>query len=588
MGPSMKRFAPLALFVAGLTILCFLMPYFNAALPRGVRVTRSQGLAIADAAARQIGIPVDRSWSNIIWTESAILDKELQNDADRRRRAFDDPVIGPRLGAYHIRYFRRGTDKQYAYGYTVVSGTNGEVIGNRLQFTPEERGASPSEAELRPKADAFVRSRSFAGAPSPKFEQARPVIQRNRTDWTFRYRVTSNFQTGNVVPYLYVYFNGHRFAGWDLSEEYADGHPFRENNGGEVVVTFLRFFFIFGTLLTLLVIFLKKYHAGEVGIRSGSFLFAVTFAIAIAYVLSFAASASRGTGFGSIDAQQTMFAMIGFILLFYYLPLSVLVFFGWSVGESYARERWGDRLASFDAILKRDAFNATVGRSVLRGVLVAPAVAAAALLPALIPLLTKSAHATMGIGGECVLFLGGPLTAFLTSAVEASMYPVVILFILAWTSRRRALAIGVVASIVFGSIVSTLGEVPIAPTSIRMMSGFGGMAALVAIFLAYDLLATVVAQFTATLLFTLGPLITISRGDLHQQTLITLLTPMLVAGAFGIAALMTRREVVYAYEDLAPHVKRIVERERVKAEIDAANRIHICRSHVGRRRRRCR
>jgi sigma-B regulation protein RsbU (phosphoserine phosphatase) len=31
--------------------------------------------------------------------------------------------------------------------------------------------------------------------------------------------------------------------------------------------------------------------------------------------------------------------------------------------------------------------------------------------------------------------------------------------------------------------------------------------------------------------------------------------------------------VVYSYEDLAPHVKRIVERERVKAEIDAANRI---------------
>ncbi len=30
---------------------------------------------------------------------------------------------------------------------------------------------------------------------------------------------------------------------------------------------------------------------------------------------------------------------------------------------------------------------------------------------------------------------------------------------------------------------------------------------------------------------------------------------------------------MYRYEDLAPHVKRIVERERVKAEIDAANRI---------------
>ena len=49
--------------------------------------------------------------------------------------------------------------------------------------------------------------------------------------------------------------------------------------------------------------------------------------------------------------------------------------------------------------------------------------------------------------------------------------------------------------------------------------------------------------------------------------------PLAALLVFGIAAMMTKREVVYTYEDLAPHVKRIVERERVKAEIDAANRI---------------
>ena len=53
--------------------------------------------------------------------------------------------------------------------------------------------------------------------------------------------------------------------------------------------------------------------------------------------------------------------------LFYDIPLSVLVFLAWSVGESIARERWGDRLASFDAILRRDPVNATVGGSLLLG-----------------------------------------------------------------------------------------------------------------------------------------------------------------------------------------------------------------------------
>ena len=43
--------------------------------------------------------------------------------------------------------------------------------------------------------------------------------------------------------------------------------------------------------------------------------------------------------------------------------------------------------------------------------------------------------------------------------------------------------------------------------------------------------------------------------------------------AIALAGLITRREIEYHYDDLAPHVRRIVERERVKAEIDAANRI---------------
>src|SRR2546421_11879586 len=65
----------------------------------------------------------------------------------------------------------------------------------------------------------------------------------------------------------------------------------------------------------------------------------------------------------------------------------------------------------------------------------------------------------------------------------------------------------------------------------------------------------------------------VARGSMLVQTTSTVAIPLVVLLGFGLAALLTRREVVYRYEDLAPHVKRIVERERVKAEIDAANRI---------------
>jgi len=93
------------------------------------------------------------------------------------------------------------------------------------------------------------------------------------------------------------------------------------------------------------------------------------------------------------------------------------------------------------------------------------------------------------------------------------------------------------------------------------------------VFLAYDLLTCVIAQFFGALLLGVMPLLSVVHGDLRHQLVAVTGVPMMIIGGFGIMALMTRREVAYTYEDLAPHVKRIVERERVKAEIDAANRI---------------
>ena len=570
----MKRYVPYALFIGGLVVLCALMPRFNAAQPRGAHLTRAQAVAIADAAARQINVPVDRAWSNIVWDSSDQLVKELQDEPARRERAAADPTIGPRLGFYDIGYFRRGAEKWSPYSHVKISANTGEVLGARYLMTAEERGASATEQTLRPRADAFVHSRAFPGAPSPKFEQARPTVQRNRTDWVFRYRVATAFPAGNVVPYLNVYFNGDAFSGWDLAEEYADGHQLRESNVADVALTFLRFIAMFVALLVLLVIFLKKYHAGEVGVGSGSFLFAITLIACITLMIDIAASASRGTGMGNIDAQQTAWATAGFIILFIYLPAAVLVFFGWSVGESYARERWGERLASFDALLNRDVLNATVGRSLLRGTLLGPAIAAATLLTALVPLLMHKAHVTLGNGSTDVLFLGGAFAPLLSSACDAIIYPVVaVLFLLAWSSRRRALPLGILASVFFGVIGSGVAEAPIGPALWRLAFGFGGMVALIAVFLAYDLLTCVIAQFFGALLLGVMPLLSVVHGDLRHQLVAVTGVPMMIIGGFGIMALMTRREVAYTYEDLAPHVKRIVERERVKAEIDAANRI---------------
>src|SRR5205085_387788 len=369
------------------------------------------------------------------------------------------------------------------YGYVVVDERTGEILMERRQLKLDEPGAKPIEAQLRPRADAFVRSRAFPGAPSPQFESARPNVMSSRTDWTFRYRVHSDLPIGKVVPYLQVYFTGDTLAGWALIEEYSDGSPFRNESAGE-----------------------------------------------------------------AISSLVARFA------------------------TSYARERWGERLASFDSILRRDPLNATAGRSVIDGVLFAPAVAAAALIAALIPLVLGIAHISEGTGTSAQVQLGGPFAVLLFATLDAIVYPILALFLLAWTHRRRVLWVGVIAVIAIG-MVGAVCQAPIDPFLQCLLFGFGGIGVVVAIFLGYDLLTTAIALFGGSLIAMTAPLMSVAHGHELSQLVLLNALPLGAAIVFGAAAMMTKREVVYKYEDLAPHVKRIVERERVKAEIDAANRI---------------
>jgi hypothetical protein len=276
---------------------------------------------------------------------------------------------------------------------------------------------------------------------------------------------------------------------------------------------------------------------------------------------------------GSIDGRTTSYAAMAFKILFADIPAAVVLFLAWAVGESYAAERWGDRLAAFEAIMRRDVLNATVGRSMLRGVLFAPLLAGLGLAIGAIPLWSGHAYASWNGGTAAVLFLGGPALILVGAAADALLVSIgAILFILAWSNRRRLLWLGIPIAALL-AVVAGAGTPPIEPLSMRMLFGFGCVAGAIAIFLGYDLLSATVSMFGGMVIAAILPLLTVARGDLAQDLALTLAAPLILLGGTGITALLTRREVVYTHEDLAPHVRRIVERERVKAEIDAANRI---------------
>ena len=202
--------------------------------------------------------------------------------------------------------------------------------------------------------------------------------------------------------------------------------------------------------------------------------------------------------------------------LLYDSIIAVLVFFAWSVGESFARERWGERLASFDALLRRDPLNATVRRSVVNGVLFAPAVAAAAFVSGAIGLAFHLVHVSLGIVSAMYVDLGGPAVALLFSLLDAIVYPVLALCLLAGWHRRRALPAGIVLMLIVG-MIGAVGDVPSDPFLPRLLFDFGGIAAVMAIFLGYDLLTTSVALFGGTLFSLSAPLLSVAQGHMFSQ-----------------------------------------------------------------------
>ncbi|HYR28408.1 MAG TPA: PP2C family protein-serine/threonine phosphatase [Thermoanaerobaculia bacterium] len=568
----MKRFVPWVLAIAGAAVLLYVLPLYRPGQPRGIKITRPEARKIADKAARQVGIPVDDSWSTIVWAPSPFLGKELR-DHPRRDAAWEDPIVGPRMRTYRVTYYPKNDIKNQPLGFVWIGGERGSIVSARRLRRPEDVGKTMTEAQLRPMADAFVNSRPFRAAPNPVFESARPTVQRNRTDWVFRYRVPMTFPLENVVPYLNVYYAGDQFMGWMLAEEYADGRFFKDDNSGELIGTFAQFITMFVIMLILLIIFLRKYHAGEVGVGAASAIFVLVILLLVTGSLLSRVSTSDGTGFGQITAAMTSWVATSFKILFADLPQALMVFLAWAVGESYARERWGDKVAAFEAIARRDPFNATVGRGLMHGALLAPAVGAAALGIGAIPILLKLAYPSQSGGSFDILYAGGPAYTIFRSAADALSVSIAgLLFLLAWTHKHRLLFAGVLVTIALGTLVSTVPPA-ISPLPMRLAFGFGGILVAVVIFLASDLLTATTALFGGSLIAFISPLLYVAKGALAQDLTIVLVLPLLLLFGFGVAAVLTKREVVYTPDDLAPHVKRIIERERVKAEIDAANRI---------------
>jgi sigma-B regulation protein RsbU (phosphoserine phosphatase) len=556
--------------VAGLVLLVWAYPRAFPFLPERWTVSRAEAVAIAMEHFRDLGEPVEDPYIVARLDQDSMVERRLQLAADRGRslRELRDSDPASQAMQWEIWVYAPGA-RYSEWTYLADVTPSGKVSMLRLRLDLQAKGAPLAQAEARRRADEFLKRQ---GIDLARYDlpEIRNQQLAQRTDLTVRYRDRRNPLDGGISQGVQVFFAGDRLAGFGPWLDDPREKELAQSLRGISFLSISRVLwaFLFAGLLAFP--FLKRYHEGEIGVRRSVQIFLLVLAAGFLLVLLTGPSDSQNNQFGFATRQQGSWIYSLFGVVFYFLPAALLSFFAWSVGESVCRERWGHKLAAFDALFQGELANRTVARSAFRGWMAGLAVAggAAALLLGFRPLggwafSSSLVNASSRWPGVETVLAGFPvLLPFLM---------VVVLWLLPVAARRLGAWGGSILSALVAAVVLPMFAL-VFPLGWTFALSLLLAAALIVLFLTTDFLTVLLTAFVSQALFAVYPFLTATDGSLQVQGWVALglLAIPLVA---SLRHLGSGKDFVYRYEDVPPHVRRIAERERQRVELETARRI---------------
>jgi phosphoserine phosphatase RsbU/P len=341
---------------------------------------------------------------------------------------------------------------------------------------------------------------------------------------------------------------------------------------GSIAVLFLLFFYI-------VILFLRKYHEGEVGTRTALAVFLAMFLISLLISINqypvIGTSAMVGD-MNKFNVRIVMFVVSVFILQVF---LSVMVFAAWSVGESSARAVWPSKLTGADSALARQFLTRDLGEGIIRGygwglaILGGFGVVMYALENFLhVYPLSQSLEAVP----ESTIPLFQVIGAALTTAILCEI--VFRLFFLSFIREKTGkLWLGVVVSLVLWTIVGiSMWDQPFGLLRPLYTAGtillFGG--AFTVLFLRYDLTTTFTANALIGALSISVPIYS-STGSHLQATKWILPVVLAVPFVVGVVGWARGKHFTFTHATLPEHIQRISERVRMQKELEIARSVQM-------------
>ncbi len=268
---------------------------------------------------------------------------------------------------WHIYFFDRGlAPSQMSDQFSVRLSPAGRVLG--FEHVLQDTAARMSLQE----DEAFELARSFLVGEGYDFERLRmensSVNQLSaRRDYTFSWAsIDSVFSLKGQIE---VDLHGDKVGRYRfrLQKPEAFNQAASETQTVVTYIVALSSIATFVLLIFIIALFLKKYHDGEVGVKTAIYVFGGLFGlILLEHLLRFTGT-GYGTGLGDVNRYNTR--IIVFVITVFIIEafLAAMVFAGWSVGESSARRGWSVKLKALDGIQFGKVFTLEMATAIVRG-----------------------------------------------------------------------------------------------------------------------------------------------------------------------------------------------------------------------------
>ncbi|MFC2133479.1 PP2C family protein-serine/threonine phosphatase [Bacteroidota bacterium] len=541
-----------------------------------MEITRTEAIEISTKFLAKQRVDIDRFLTEGFLERNMGANQYLQRNLDVKK--YTEIIERDEWLTYgwHVMFHKNlsRNEPQTRYNFTVSH--KGKIHSFRKEIPDTAFAPSLSREDATNLIINFIRKFTSINLDDFELTESKENNLSKRTDYNFRWEKECSEITGKLVVTASVL--GNQPGSFSYRFEAPDGNEMGIDTIEALFSTFSAIFIFFLTQYAIF-IFLRKYHQGEVWVKMGRNLFIIYFLFAITNLINSYPGIGRSTSIGDLNflTVKIIVMLINGLLVQFFIGL--FVFASWSVGESYARSLWPNKLKGMDAFVKGHITSLHTGASLMMGLVIGTGIFVIHLL------LSYLLNSGNGDAFVNIISYLSPYNTFLpaldifTDAFTTSMlFSVAIIFFVVNLSyqrwKRKWLSIFMAGFISMLGTVIIYSSVSINVFTYDLLIIFATGCLIAYLYFAFDLLTIFSINFTIYLLKT-GFVLLAGGTTFSEINFLILLLVYLTTPVIYIISRMRKEEFVLENYGAPSHIQRISERERLKKELEIAAKVQL-------------